>query len=78
MRVLRGPQALDAAHLTTLAALREGEAAVDGAAVDVHGAGPAGPGVADALGAEQAERVAEEIEERGVAVGIYRDRPTVE
>lgn len=57
---------LDGAHLVPIAAVGEGEAAVDGAPIEVHRAGAAAPAIADPLGAGEAQRVAEEIKEGGV------------
>lgn len=54
------------AHLMPIAAMGEGKTAIDRAPVEVHGAGAAGPAIADPLGAREPQRVAQEIEEGGI------------
>src|SRR5690606_18141482 len=68
-RVGRGDasQPFNRLHSAAFAAVREGDAGVDGLAVHVDGAGAAGAAVTDALGAREAQLVAEQVEQARLA-----------
>ncbi len=79
-RMRRGarPESFDRAHGLPNAPMHEGQAAVDGLAIEQDGAGPAFAAVADALGSGEIECVAQEIEEGGFSRRIGFDAPAVD
>ena len=81
MQLSVGRQPLDRRHFTALRLQRKQRAALDSAAVDENGAGPALAGVAADVGARQPQAVAQRVDEQrapldleGTLLAVYAER----